>query len=464
MAPDRFDAVIIGAGQAAIPLAKHLAAAGKRVAIAEQEHLGGSCVNFGCTPSKAAIASARVAHMARRAVEYGIVTGDVSVDFAAVMQRAQDIAEASRHSLERMFSAGSNPALLRGHATLVGRDSSGFLMTVGSTQIVAAEVVLDTGTRSQIPDVEGLDQIKALHSENWIGQRSLPKHVLMIGGGYIGLEMGQFYRRMGSEVSIVQGARQIVPREDPDIAESLQRLLEQEGIRIRTNSVVQRIGQQAAGGLIVSIESGGMSDRLECTDVFIAAGRTPNTDRLGLEELGVKTSGHGLVEVNDKLQTNVPGIWAAGDIRGGAMFTHTSWDDFRILASQMAGDGSRTTDRVIPYAIFTDPEVGRVGMTEKEAREAGQGFRVGRSCFKDNGKAKEIGEATGFIKVIAEASSDRLLGATVLGPQASELVHLFAGLMHARLPYTAMAQAIHIHPTLAEALQSAASAIGSVER
>ncbi|MDB5825756.1 MAG: Pyruvate/2-oxoglutarate dehydrogenase complex dihydrolipoamide dehydrogenase component [Herminiimonas sp.] len=458
IARDQYDVVVIGAGQAGIPLSKHLAATGKRVAIAEQEHLGGSCINFGCTPSKAAIASARVAHMARRAAEYGVTVGSVSVDFDKVMARAQGMADASRTSLERIFSADSNPALLRGHAMLTGRDGPNFLVSVGAARIIASQVVLDTGTRTQMPDVEGLDTIDALTSENWVARRSLPKQVLMIGGGYIGLEMGQFYRRMGSEVVIVQGASQIAPHEDSDIAEELQRRLEQEGIRFKMNSLVRRV-RPSHQGLLVSTESAGTGEEIECTDVFVAAGRQPNTSGLGLETLGVRTSTHGLVEINDKLETNVPGIWAAGDIRGGAMFTHTSWDDFRILASQMVGDGRRTTERVIPYAIFTDPEVGRVGMTEQEARKTGREIRVGRFNFEDNGKAKEIGEAEGFIKVVVEASSGRLMGAAVLGPQASELVHLYVTLMNAQAPYTVMEDAIHIHPTLAEALQSAVAVI-----
>lgn len=331
-------------------------------------------------------------------------------------------------------------------------------MTVGTSRIAASQVVLNPGTRTQMPPVEGLDQIKILNSENWVAQRSLPKHVLMIGGGYIGLEMGQFYRRMGSDVTIVQGAEQIAPNEDADIAEHLQDRLEQEGIRFRMNSLVRRV-RQTGDALMVSIESEGTVEEIACTDVFVAAGRQPNTDGLGLEEIGVQMDKHGLVEANEKLQTNVPGIWVAGDIRGGAMFTHSSWDDFRILASQLLGDGRRTTTRIIPYALFTDPEVGRVGMTEQEARRAGRDIRVGRFDFKDNGKANEIGEAAGFIKVVAEASSGKLLGAAVLGPQASELVHLYVTLMNAQAPYTVMEQAIHIHPTLAEALQSAVAAI-----
>lgn len=457
---DQYDVVVIGAGQAGIPLSQQLAALGKRVAIAEQEHLGGSCINFGCTPSKAAIASARMAHMARRAEEYGVTVNSVSVDFVKVMERAQGMAEASRVSLERLFTANSNPVLLRGHAKLAGRVGPGFLITVGPARIVASQVVLNTGSRTQMPEVEGLDQIEILTSENWVTQRSLPRHVLMIGGGYIGLEMGQFYRRMGSEVTIVQGAAQIAPHEDHDIAEDLQRRLEQEGIRFKMHSVVRQV-RPSDKGLIVSIDSGGAGEEIECTNVFVAAGRQPNTSGLGLEKLGVRMDRHGVIEVNDKLQTNVPGIWAAGDIRGGAMFTHTAWDDFRILTSQMAGDARRTTERIIPYAIFTDPEVGRVGMTEQEARKTGHEIRVGRFNFQDNGKAKEIGEMGGFIKVIVEASSGRLLGAAVLGPQASELVHLYVTLMNAQAPYIVMKEAIHIHPTLAEALQSAVAVVST---
>ncbi len=455
---DQYDVAVIGAGQAGIPLARQLAAAGKRVVLVEKEHLGGSCINFGCTPSKAAIASARVAHVARRAAEYGIAVGSVAVDFAQVMERADDIATASRASLEKIFLDSSNPVLIRGHAKLAGRDGSGFVLHVGTRHIIASQVVLNTGTRSQRPKVDGLDQVTALDSENWVAQRRLPKHVLMIGGGYIGLEMGQFYRRMGSDVTIVQGAARIAPHEDADVADTLQKILEQEGIRFRMNSLVQRVRKSGAG-LIVDVESGGATEQVECSDVFVAAGRQPSTSGIGLEDIGVRMNQQGMVEANDKLQTSVPGIWVAGDIRGGAMFTHTAWDDFRVLVSQMAGDGQRTTERIIPYAIFTDPEVGRVGMTEQEARKAGHAIRIGRFSFKDNGKAKETGEVDGFIKVVVEASSGRLLGAAVLGSQASELVHLYVTLMNAKAPYSVMEQAIHIHPTLAEALQSAVAAI-----
>jgi pyruvate/2-oxoglutarate dehydrogenase complex dihydrolipoamide dehydrogenase (E3) component len=458
MALKQDDVLVVGAGQAGIPLANHLAERGKRVALAEQEHLGGSCVNFGCTPSKAGIASARIAHLSRRAEEYGIRTGKVTVDFFKVLERAQAIAEASRISLEKMFATESNPELLWGHASLAGRDHGHFLVMIDATQLAADNAVLNTGARSQMPDVEGLDQINIIDSENWLQHRILPKHVLMIGGGYIGLEMGQFYRRMGSAVTIVQGAGQIAPHEDPNLAASLQAFLEQEGIHFRLNSRVRAV-RPSADEVIVRIESDDDAEQLECSDIFVAAGRQPNTGELGLESVGLQLGKHGFLEANEKLQTNVPGMWAAGDIRGGPMFTRTSWDDFRILPSQLYGDGARTTERVIPYAIFTDPELGRVGMTEQEARKAGHDIRVGRFDFKNNGKAKEIGETAGFIKVIAAASSGKILGAAVLGPEGAELVHMYVDLMNADAPYSVMENAIHIHPTLAEAVQSAVAAI-----
>jgi pyruvate/2-oxoglutarate dehydrogenase complex dihydrolipoamide dehydrogenase (E3) component len=278
----------------------------------------------------------------------------------------------------------------------------------------------------------------------------------MIGGGYISLEMAQFYRRMGSEVTVIEQSGQIAGHEDRDVADALQKLLEAEGINFRLNTHINSVMKNASG-IEVVVKVSDREESLMATDLFVAIGRLPNTDDLGLETVEVKVSERGIIEVDKRLATNVPGIWAAGDVRGGPMFTHTSWDDYRILLSQMAGDGSRTTDRIVPYAVFTDPELGRVGMTEAEARKAGYSIKVSHFEMRRNGKAIEIGEPSGFIKVIIDAGNGQILGAAVLANKGAELVHMYIDVMNANVPYTVIRDAIHIHPTLAEAVQSAVS-------
>jgi pyruvate/2-oxoglutarate dehydrogenase complex dihydrolipoamide dehydrogenase (E3) component len=457
MERNRCDVIVIGGGQAGIPLAQDLAAAGKRIILVERKYLGGSCVNFGCTPTKAAIASAHTAHMARRGGEFGILIPKVDVNFRAVIERAQKIALTSRTYLDHSFETTENPRLLRGHGKLDGREDGSFRVRVGEHVISADQVVVNTGTRSVIPPIEGLKDIKFIHAGNWLESAELPDHLAMIGGGAIGLEMAQFYRRMGSRVTVIEFGAQIAGHEDPDIAQALQTILESEGIEFRLRTSVKRIRSDGRGLTLALGEDG--SSQLGVSHVFVATGRLPNTDDLGLETVGVTMSNHGIIQVDERLTSNVKGIWVAGDVRGGPQFTHTSWDDYRILLSQIAGDGSRTMKRVVPYATFTDPELGRVGMTEQEARRAGHSVKIGRFEMSDSGKAFEIGETAGVIKVVIDTASNLILGAAVLAANGAELVHIYITLMNAGAPYTVIREAIHIHPTLAEAIQSAVSDI-----
>ena len=449
-----YDLFIIGGGQAGPPLASAAAKAGKRVALAERRKLGGSCVNFGCTPTKAAFASARVAHQARRGDDYGVRIASVEVDFGSVLARARRIVAESVASLDARFEGADNPKLIRAHARLAGRDGDRFAIDVAGERVTAAKVVLDTGTRSLVPPIEGIDGVAFLDADHWLDHDELPQHLLMIGGGYVGLEMSQFYRRMGSRVTVVHSAPQIAEHEDADVARALQCLLEGEGIEFALDRRAKR-AVKTGRGVRTTIGSGGSERDIETSHVFVAVGRKPNTDDLGLDTVGVRVSARGIVEVDERLATSTPGIFAAGDIRGGPMFTHTSWDDYRILASQLLGDGLRTTDRVVPYAIFTDPELGRVGITEREARDGGRNVRIGRFDMKDNGKARELGETSGFCKVVVDADDGQILGAAVLAVEGGELVHLFVDLMNARARYDVLRDAIHVHPTLAEAMQSA---------
>ena len=453
-----YDVLIIGGGQAGIPLAYELAEKGKRVALAERKNLGGSCVNFGCTPTKAVIASARVAQLARRGPEFGLKIPTVEINFPAVLERAKGILMQSRISLREGFEESKNPKLLPGHARFEGRDKKAFRLRVGPEMVTARQVVLNTGTRTDIPEIKGLDEVDFIHSGNWLEKAKLPEHLAVIGGGYIGLEMGQFYSRMGSRVTIIHAARHVVPNEDEEVSDALQQFLESEGITFRLNARVTRIAKRS-GSLQLTLEGGEGLSRITASHVFVATGRKPNTDDLGLESVGVRLSGDGIVAVNSKLSTSVPGIWAAGDVRGGPMFTHTSWDDYRILLSQIAGDASRTTKRIVPYAIFTDPELGRAGMTEREAKKKFKKIEIGRFEMRKNGKAKEIGEPDGFIKVVVNARTKRILGAAVLAAEGGELIHMYIDIMNADAPYTVIRDAVHIHPTLAEAVQSAVSSI-----
>jgi pyruvate/2-oxoglutarate dehydrogenase complex dihydrolipoamide dehydrogenase (E3) component len=451
---ENFDVLIIGAGQAGIPLAHALAKVGKRVGLAEREHLGGSCVNFGCTPTKAVISSARMVHQARRAAEFGLRIPTVEVDFQAVLERAKRIVTESRNGIKEGLENSDNLKLLCGHAKFESREANRFVVRINDHAVTAIQVVIDTGTRSLIPPIEGLADIDFIHSENWLEKTELPKHLAIIGGGYIGLEMGQFYRRMGSRVTVIEESGQIATREDEDVAQALQELLESDGVEFQLNSQVKQVSSLNAD-LMLMIERKDGPQQLEASHVFVATGRKPNTDQLGLETIGVEVSDDGIVEVNERLATNVKGIWAAGDVRGGPMFTHTSWDDYRVLMSQLIGDGSHTTDRVVPYAIFTDPELGRVGITERDARKSGKKIKVGRYEMKKNGKAREQGDTEGFVKVIVDADTKRILGAAVLAVEGGELVHMYVDLMNAGAPYTVIKDAVHIHPTMAEALQSA---------
>jgi pyruvate/2-oxoglutarate dehydrogenase complex dihydrolipoamide dehydrogenase (E3) component len=448
------DVVIIGAGQAGIPLAWGLAGKNQRVALIERAQVGGSCINFGCTPTKAAIAAARIAHLARRAGDFGIRIGAVAVDFPAVLARAQAVAAASRHGIEQGFDGCDNPRLIRGHARIAGRDGDGFVVRVADQVLTARQIVLNSGTRSAVPPIPGLADVDFIHAGNWLRRSVLPSSLAIIGGGAVGLEMAQFYRRMGSAVTVIDVARRIAGQEDADVADALQQLLAAEGIAFRLDARIAAV-EGRKDGVVVRLADG----EVAASHLFLATGRRPNTDDLGLETVGVAASARGIVPVDARLATSVPGVWAAGDIRGGPMFTHTAWDDHRILLSQLAGDGARTTERIVPWAIFTDPELGRVGMTEAQARADERPIKVARFAMQRSGKAAELGEAEGFIKVIADAATRRLLGAAVLAVDGAELVHAYVDLMNAGAPYTVLRDSVQAHPTLSEAVQSAVAAL-----
>jgi len=447
------DFVIIGGGQAGIPLAHALAQAGKSTVLVERKNLGGSCINFGCTPTKAAIASAKLAFDSKRASEFGLRIPEVQIDFSGVLGQARSISEASRKSLEQGFENVPNLRLIRSHAKLIERDATGiFRIETKSEELLAKEVIINVGSRTFFPRISGLNQPQVIHADNWLDQTDLPEHLVILGSGYIGFEMGQFYRRMGAQVTLLEGGPQVLKNEDADVAENLESYLKAEGISFLKNIQVNEFKYESGGWKIQLKDS-----VVEGSHVFVATGRKPNTDDLGLEKIGVRVDHKGYVLHDEKLSTNVPGVWVAGDARGGPLFTHTAWDDFRILQSQILGDGSRTLHRIVPYAIFTDPELGRVGITEKQARTQRMDIAVAHFPFSENSKANELRETKGFIKLIADPKHDQLLGAAVVGAHASETVQLYVTLMNANAPYSVIRDAIYIHPTLAEAAQSAVS-------
>jgi pyruvate/2-oxoglutarate dehydrogenase complex dihydrolipoamide dehydrogenase (E3) component len=455
MEPRHFDVLVIGAGQAAIPLSFDLAKAGRKVAVAERKALGGSCVNFGCTPTKAAIASARLMHQIRRACEYGLNVERAEPDFAAVMDRARAIAAESRTGLEQQFAAEGAPTLIRGNARFTGRDGKGYCVLVGTDDVIAETVVIDTGTRALVPEVPGLDKVEILTADNWIEMKELPKSLVFLGGGAVALELSQFFRRMGSSVEIVESGPAIGGHEDEDVSNALRHVLEVERIGVHTNAKVERV--ESTDGRATMFLADGRRIAGEC--VFVATGRKPNTGDLGVETVGVELDEKGRVKVDDKLRASAPNVFAVGDVRPGPMFTHASWDDYRIVKSQLLGDGSRSTRRVMPYAIFTDPQLGRVGMPEAEARKSGARIGVGRYDVCHNGQARESGLETGFVKVVVDMDSQKLLGAAVLAAEGAEMIQACVDLMNADVPYSVLRDSVVVHPTLMEAVQNAFEAV-----
>ena len=445
-----FDTAIIGGGQAGVPLSQALAAKGQRVALIERVHLGGSCVNFGCTPSKALIASAGIAHHAREARRWGVGVAGVTIDFKAVMDRARGFVADAVRSLDDSFADGSGPTLIRAHARLDGAAQGWFRINAGDRTLRARNVVLDTGTRSLMPEIDGLADVPIVTAESWIDLDALPQRLIMIGGSYLALEFGQAFARLGSEVVVLQGGDRLAEREDPEVSEAIRAFLSAEGLEIRLGARIERV-ERTGQGVRVHTEAGAVDG----THLFVATGRRPNTDDLGLDTVGVETSGHGIVAVDERLSSSVPGIWAAGDIRGGPAFTHTAYADFTVLQDQIAGSRTRTTKRVVPYAMFLEPELGRVGMTEAEAREAGHRVRIGRKDMSTSGKAREVGQTTGFIKVVIDADTDLVLGAACLCHNGSEVVQVFIALMNAGATAQTMIESVVIHPTIGEAAKNA---------
>jgi pyruvate/2-oxoglutarate dehydrogenase complex dihydrolipoamide dehydrogenase (E3) component len=442
----KYDAIVIGSGQAGNPLSQQLADRGWSVALIEKEHLGGTCINTGCTPTKTMVASAQVAHYARHAGRWGVRTGEVGVDLAAVVARKEQIVAQWRAGLERKVRERPSLHLYRGQARFLDPHR----VRVGEEVLESERIFINTGTRVDVPRLEGLDRIDYLTNASIMQLTELPEHLLVLGGGYIGLEFGQMFRRFGSRVTVVHRNDHLLPREDADVTAELQKALESEGIRFVLNAQTTRVDKQD-GQVVLAWEAGGRSETARGSHLLVATGRRPNTEDLGLEQAGVQTDRQGFIRVNNRLETNVPGIWALGDVKGGPAFTHISYNDYQIVFANLVEGKSRITDgRLVPYSVFTDPQLGRVGMTEKEARAAGRRLKIGKIPMAWVARAIERDETAGIMKLVVDADTDRILGAAILATEGGELVQILEFVMLAGAPYTLLKGAIYIHPTLAE--------------
>ena len=453
---DTYDAVLIGSGQANTPLATTLAQAGWEVALVEREHVAGTCVNEGCTPTKTMIASARVAHMVRRGADYGVRTGSISIDMARVRQRKRDIVETFRQANRRRLEAAEGVDLLMGEGRFTDTQSVEVRMNDGSTRHMTAEkIFINVGQRPRQPDLPGLDGVSALNSTSIMELDEVPEHLLVLGGGYVGVEFAQMFRRFGSQVTIVQRGGQVLSHEDGDIAEEVIKVLREDGIEVLLDTDAEGVEQDPKGNVRLSVTTPEGDRTLVGSHLLLAVGRGPNTDRLNLEAAGIEIAGHGYIKVNERLETNVPGIYALGDVKGGPAFTHVSYDDFRIIRTNLVeGGDASTADRILTCTVFVDPQLGRVGLTEEMARDQGYNVRVAQLPMSHVARALELDEARGVMKAVVDAGTDRILGAAVFGLEGGEVASVLQVAMMGGLPYTALRDAILPHPTLAESLNN----------
>lgn len=443
----KYDAIVIGTGQAGPALATRLASTGWDVAIIERDKFGGTCVNNGCIPTKTLVASAKAIHMAQSGEVFGFTTpGGVDVDMQKVKARKDAISSESNKSVEKWLKSTDNLTVIQGHAKLTGPNH----VSVCDSVLEAANIFINVGARAFVPPFQGLDEINYFTSENIMDVDSLPPHLVVIGGSYIGLEFAQMYKRFGSEVTVIEQARRLLPREDEDVSESVKEILEADGIEIKL-AIEEVSFEKNDDGIIVNCKSSAGNSLVSGTHVLFAIGRKPNTDNLGLDVAGVKLDERGYIEVDDELKTSADGIWALGDCNGQGAFTHTSYNDHEIVvANLLDGDPRRVSDRIMTYGLFIDPPLGRVGMTESQARASGRKILIGKRAMSRVGRARESSQTQGFMKVLVDAENGQILGAVILGLNGDEAIHGITDTMYAKAPYSVIQRAVHIHPTVSE--------------
>jgi len=451
-----YDALVIGSGQAGGPLATALAKAGRKTALIEREHVGGTCINEGCTPTKTMVASARVAYLARRSADYGVHTGPIRIDMGMVRQRKRDMVDSFRGGSQRRIEKTDGLDLLFGEARFTGPKSLDVQLNDGTRQQLTAEYIfINTGARPAMPQLPGLDGVPTLNSTTIMELDTVPDHLLILGGGYIGLEFGQMFRRFGSQVTIVQRGKQLLAREDTDVAEEVAKILREDGIEILLDTDAVRAARTDDEQIALTVKTPQGERMLTGSHLLVAAGRAPNTDKLNLSVAGVEMDKHGYIRVNERLETNVPGIFALGDVKGGPAFTHISYDDFRIIRTNLIEGGSATiTNRIVPYTVFIDPQLGRVGLSEAEAREQRRNIKVAKMPMNYVARALEVDEPRGFMKAIVDAETRQILGCAVLGIEGGEIMAMVEIAMLGQVTYTVLRDAIFAHPTLAESLNN----------
>jgi pyruvate/2-oxoglutarate dehydrogenase complex dihydrolipoamide dehydrogenase (E3) component len=445
--PENFDAIVIGTGQAGPSLAVRLAKAGRKTAIIERKLFGGTCVNVGCIPTKTLVASARAAYVARHAADYGVhIEGPINVDMRKVKARKDAVVAQSNHGVTQWLKGTPGLTVIEGHA----RFESPHSVRVGERLLQSEQIFINTGGRAVVPDIPGVHDVPHLNNSSMMDVDFLPAHLLIIGGSYIGLEFAQMYRRFGSEVTVIETGPRLIGREDPEVSEAIRDILAGEGIRFHLGAANLRL-DRSGNDIELKLETAAGAQTLTASHLLLATGRRPNTDDLGLTSTGLKLDARGYIEVDEQLRTSVPGLWALGDVNGRGAFTHTSYNDYEIVAANLLDhDPRRVSDRIPAYALFIDPPLGRVGMSEAEVRKSGKPALVGTMPMRRVGRANERGETAGFMKVLVDAQSKKILGASLLGIEGDEAIHCILDVMYAGAPYTTIQRAVHIHPTVSE--------------
>jgi pyruvate/2-oxoglutarate dehydrogenase complex dihydrolipoamide dehydrogenase (E3) component len=460
MAAVHYDAVVIGSGQGGTPLARALAEAGRKTALVEREHVGGTCINEGCTPTKTMVASAKTAYVDRRSADYGVHDGPVTVAMPEVRRRKQSIVDSFRESNENRIEATDGLDLIDGEARFTGPRTLAVRTNDGEElEMEVDNIFINVGARPANPPIDGLDSVPALNSTSIMELDELPEHLLVLGGSYVGLEFAQMLRRFGSEVTIVQRSGQLMGREDPDVAEAVADIMREDGIEVLLNTQTAR-AEQDEGKILLTVNTTDGERTLEGSHLLVAAGRPPNTETLDLEAAGIEMDKRGFIVTNERLETNAEGVYAIGDVKGGPAFTHISYDDFRIISTNLLEGGSATiADRLVPYTMFIDPQLGRIGLSEQEARDQGRDVLVAKIPMSYVARAIEMDETRGFMKAVIDAETNRILGCAVLGIEGGEIMAMIQIAMMGDLPYTALRDAVFAHPTLAESLNTLFSAV-----